>query len=77
MVENARFWHLALIPVVLHAIWNSDLELPFLGKYLVLGVMAWAVVLALVQEGLKELKLEKKVASAAAVSGAMRAVGAS
>ena len=71
MVENARFWHLAFIPVVLHVIWNSDLELPFLGKYLALGVIAWAVILALVQEGLKELKCEKKVAAAAAVSGAM------
>lgn len=71
MVENARFWHLALIPVVLHAIWNSDLELPFLGKYLALGVIAWTVVLALVQEGLKELNYEKKGAAAAAVSGVM------
>lgn len=59
MVKDGRFWHLFLVPVVLHMIWNADFELPFLGKYIVLGVAAWVVVLALIQEGLKELRDEK------------------
>lgn len=63
MVEDVRFWHLALVPVILHAIWNADFELPFLGKYFALGLMAWFVVLALVQEGLRELREERRAAS--------------
>ena len=63
MMKDGRFWHLALVPVVLHMIWNASFELPFLGKYVVLGVIAWTVVFALVQEGLKELREEKKAAA--------------
>lgn len=63
MVEDVKFWHLALVPVILHAIWNADFELPFLGKYFALGLMAWFVVLALVQEGLRELREERRAAS--------------
>mgnify|MGYP003318407961 CR=1 FL=1 len=61
MVEDVKFWHLALVPVVLHAIWNADFELPFLAKYFTLGIVAWSVVLALVQEGLKELREEQRI----------------
>ena len=60
MVKNGRFWHLFLVPVVLHMIWNADFELPFLAKYWILGLIAWTVVLALIQEGLKELRMEKE-----------------
>lgn len=63
MVENVKFWHLAIVPVVLHAIWNADFELPFFAKYLALGVVAWLIVLALVQEGLNELRDERRAAS--------------
>lgn len=61
MVEDVKFWHLALVPVVLHAIWNADFELPFLAKYFALGAVAWSVVLALVQEGLRELREEQRI----------------
>lgn len=61
MVEDVKFWHLALVPVVLHAIWNADFELSFLAKYFTLGIVAWSVVLALVQEGLKELREEQRI----------------
>jgi len=60
MVKDGRFWHLALVSVVLHMIWNADFELPFLSQYLILGFVAWMVVLALIQEGLKELRAEKE-----------------
>jgi len=62
MVKNGRFWHLALVPVVLHMIWNAKFELPFFAKHLILGFVAWAVVLALIQEGLKEIRAEKVAA---------------
>lgn len=60
MVKNGRFWHLFLVPVVLHMINNADFDLPFYGKYIIIGLIAWTVVLALIQEGLKELKAEKE-----------------
>lgn len=60
MVKDGRFWHLALVPVVLHIIWNADFELPFYGKQLLLGFVAWTIILALIQEGLKEIRAEKE-----------------
>lgn len=63
MVKDGRFWHLFLVPVVLHIIWNMDFTLPFYLKYVLLGVIAWIVVLALLQEGLKELRAEKAEAA--------------
>lgn len=66
MLGDGKFWHLFLIPVVLHALWDTHIpyidNLPYQGKYLLLGFIAWFVVLALVQEGLKELRAEKMAA---------------
>jgi len=59
MVQEPRFWRLFLVPVVLHVVWNSDFELPFLLKYIAVSFVAWSVVLSLVQEGLKEIREEK------------------
>jgi RsiW-degrading membrane proteinase PrsW (M82 family) len=42
-------------PVVLHAIWDMDFEVPFYGKYLVLGFIGWVVVISLIQSGLGEI----------------------
>lgn len=39
-------------------IWNSPLNFPFYGKYLILGAAAWVIILGLIQEGLKELREE-------------------
>lgn len=68
MFANGKFWHLFLIPVVLHSLWDMQIpfldKLPYYGKYLLLGFVAWFVVLALVQEGLKELRAEKMEALA-------------
>lgn len=59
MVTDGRFWKLFLVPVILHIIWNADFELPFYLKYILVGLAGWTVVLALLQEGLKELRQEK------------------
>ncbi len=59
MLAKPSFWHLFLVPVVLHAVWNAQFEIPMYGKYVVLGGVGWTVVLALVQEGLKQLRAEK------------------
>lgn len=63
MIRESRFWHLFLVSVVLHMIWNLNVELPFYGKYIAVGLVAWMVVLSLVQEGLKELRMEKDYSS--------------
>lgn len=58
-----RFLRIALIPVVLHMIWNSPLKFTFLGdpwsvfaKWVVLGVVAWSVLFMLMQDGLSQIK---------------------
>jgi len=55
MLLNLRFLRVLAIAIVLHMIWNSPLQIPFFGKYLILGLIAWVIVLALVSEGLREL----------------------
>jgi len=59
MVRDARFLRIFGIVVILHMLWNSPLHIPFYGKYLFLGAIAWVVIFALIQDGLKELRDEK------------------
>jgi RsiW-degrading membrane proteinase PrsW (M82 family) len=59
MLQDGRFLKLFALPVVLHMLWNSPIELPFYGKYIILGLVAWIVILGLIQEGLGELRTEK------------------
>jgi RsiW-degrading membrane proteinase PrsW (M82 family) len=56
MLADARFWKTFLIPVVLHMVWNSPVQLPFYLKYVVLGAIGWFVIFALVQQGLKQVR---------------------
>ena len=60
MLKDPRFLRPFLVSVVMHMIWNLDLELPLFGKYALVGFVSWAVVLSFVQEGLGELSAEKK-----------------
>ena len=68
MLLQGKFLRLFLVPVFFHMIWNSSLKLPVLdsergvpyGKYLLLGVLAWIVILSLLQEGLREIREEKE-----------------
>lgn len=62
MLCDERFIRLLLVPVFLHMVWNSPLQLPLYGKYLLLGVVGWFVCLSLVQEGLHEIAEEQLVA---------------
>ncbi len=59
MLCDEHFIRLLLVPVILHMIWNSPLELPLYGKYLLVGVVGWFVCLSLVQEGLHEIAAEQ------------------
>ncbi len=59
MLQNPRFLRVFGMAVVLHMVWNSPFELPFFGKYIALGFIAWVVIMALLQDGLKQLRGEK------------------
>ena len=78
MIFQGRFLRLFAVPVVFHMIWNSSWRIPVLdqelgtyGKYLILGVLAWIVVLSLLQEGLREIREEQE--NARRTSAAARA----
>ena len=60
MLNDIRFLRPFVAAVVMHMIWNLDFELPFFGKYALVGFISWAIVLSFVQEGLKELREEKR-----------------
>ena len=60
MLKDIRFLRPFIVAVVMHMIWNLNVELPFFGKYVLVGFISWAVVFSFVQEGLKELREEKK-----------------
>ncbi len=59
ILGNPKFLRLFAVPVVLHMIWNSPLQLPFCGTAIILGIVAWIIVLSLVQEGLREVRETK------------------
>lgn len=64
MLVDVDFIRLMIVPVVLHMIWNSPIQLPFYGKYLLVGAAGWSVCLSLVQEGLREIREEQAAVAA-------------
>lgn len=64
MLKDPRFTRVFAAAVVLHMIWDSPLELPFDGLYILLGAIAWIIVLGLVQEGIAELRMKQAAAKA-------------
>jgi protease PrsW len=62
MVKDRRFLRIFGIAVVLHMTWNSPIDFPLYGKFVALGFVAWIVILALIQDGLKQLRVEKLAA---------------
>lgn len=59
LIGDMRFLRIFFIAVVLHMIWNSPLYLPFYLKYILLGVVAWIIIFALIQAGLRQILAEK------------------
>lgn len=59
---DIRFLRIACIPVVLHLVWNTSWLAEFgLLRFLILGVIAWAVALRLVHAGLQQIREEKRM----------------
>lgn len=68
MLKDPRFTRVFAAAILLHMIWDSPLQLPFDGLYILLGAVAWVVVLGLVQEGLEELRSRQSAARAGTVA---------
>ena len=62
MVKDLRFLRIFGIAILLHMIWNSPIHLPFYGKSFILGFVGFIIILALIQDGLKQLRDEKLTA---------------
>jgi RsiW-degrading membrane proteinase PrsW (M82 family) len=61
MLFDPKFLRVFLFCVVMHMIWNtSAIDLPFNGKYIALGAVAWLLVLGFIQDGLKQLRGAQK-----------------
>ena len=63
MLKDVKFFRIFFIVAGLHALWNSPLQIPFLGPTmgffgfrLLLGLVGWIVILLLMQSGLKEVR---------------------
>jgi RsiW-degrading membrane proteinase PrsW (M82 family) len=59
MLSEASFLRVLALAAGLHFIWNLPFELPFYGKFIVLGFVAWTATLAFIQHGLREIRQEQ------------------
>lgn len=57
MLMDPRFLRVFGMCVAMHMVWNmSALTTPFFGKYIALGAVAWLLVFAFIQDGLKQIR---------------------
>ncbi len=59
MFFNPRFLRVFVIAIVLHMVWNAPLQIPFFGRYIIVGVVAWIIILGFIGEGLDQLSNEQ------------------
>lgn len=69
MLQQPKFLRLAAVSVVLHALWNSPLELPFFAEKFLIGGVAWLIILSLVQSGLSEIRSARELEEEVIISG--------
>jgi RsiW-degrading membrane proteinase PrsW (M82 family) len=62
ILKDPKFVRIFLLAISLHMAWNAPFNLPFYVKYIVLGFVAWVVNLALIQAGLREVRLAQDMA---------------
>jgi len=58
MLIHQRVLRMLLVVILLHSVWDFPFadRIPFLGTYLVLGVVAWFIAFGMLQGGLKQIK---------------------
>jgi RsiW-degrading membrane proteinase PrsW (M82 family) len=59
MVQEPRFCRVLAVAVLLHMIWDFDVDLPAGLLHLVIGLVGWFMVACLVQEGLAQIREEQ------------------
>lgn len=59
LLADPRFLRLAPFPILLHMFWNSSAQLPFMLKYLLIGIVAWTLLRALFEEGIRQVRIEQ------------------
>jgi RsiW-degrading membrane proteinase PrsW (M82 family) len=59
MVQEPRFCRVLVAAVLLHMIWDFDVDLPADLLHLLVGLVAWFMVACLVQEGLAQIREEQ------------------
>jgi RsiW-degrading membrane proteinase PrsW (M82 family) len=62
LLAEPRFLRVFGLAVGMHMIWNSPLQLPAYGKFVILGAAAWLLVLGFIQAGLKEIRQAQEIA---------------
>lgn len=53
---DPMFLRVFIFCVGIHMLWNAPFQLPAYGKYILLGIIAWFLVLEFIQAGLKQIK---------------------
>ena len=56
---DKKFYIPFIMIIFMHSIWNSNSVIPFQGVYLILGITSWALILSIVNLGIKQISLEK------------------
>ena len=64
ILKDPKFVRIFILAMSLHMAWNAPFNLPFFFKYVILGFVAWVVNLALIQAGLREVRLAQDAAKA-------------
>ena len=59
LLKQKEFYMPFGVVVICHAVWNSGFDLPFMGKYIICGIVAWVIALSLVNLGIKQIAQEK------------------
>ncbi len=56
MLADPGFLRVLAVCMAMHMLWNSPIRLPAYGKYVILGLIAWFLVLEFIQAGLKQIR---------------------
>ena len=54
------FMHIVWTAVAGGALWNSPWQLPFMGKYIICGLLFWIIALSILNLGIKQITQEKE-----------------
>ena len=58
-LQNRKFYMPFILMIICHALWNSPIQLPLMGTFVICGLIAWIVALSLVNLGIEQISEEK------------------